>query len=192
MLLTRKGLSYTCRMAFPFSVSGSFVVRAAADTTGIQKLLMAETEALLWKRSDDVSIEGQTIFSRPSFMAWFTAPGTNWHPMVPFDEVRVTISGDSSEAIVRYEFSTRRILKIVACGTAGLAGFVEITSFGSEGVVNAMPKALGGAALLFAWLFGANYSVGALRGPRWLRRHLRTTAMMSGNDDEMQTAGHIA
>ncbi len=122
-------------MAFPFSVSGSFIIRAAPETTRIQKLLVSQTEALLWKRSDDVSIEGQTIISRPSFMAWFTAPGTNWHPMVPFDEVRVTISGDSSEAIVRYEFSTLRILKIVACATVGLVGFAEITSVGSEGVV---------------------------------------------------------
>ena len=92
--------------------------------------------------------------------------------MVPFDVVRLTVSGSESEAVVDYDLSTRRILWIVSAMSVGVALFVLLTSVGHEG----MPAAAGNAAklagLAFALLFGMNFLLGWLNGPRWLRRNL--------------------
>lgn len=160
-------------MPFPVSITGRFYVARGERAGDIRAQVIEEASELLGKRSDDVEIEQRTVVSRPSFMAWLTAPGSNWHPMVPFDVVRLTVSGSESDAIVDYDLSTRRMLWIVSAMATAVALFVLITSVGNEGMRAAADTAAKLAALAFGWLFGMNFLFGWLRGPRWLRRNLR-------------------
>jgi len=93
--------------------------------------------------------------------------------MVPFDVVRLTVSGSETEAVVDYNLSTRRMLWIVTAMAFAVALFVLLTSIGHEGMRAAAGTAAKLAALAFAWLFGMNFLFGWLNGPRWLRRNLR-------------------
>lgn len=161
-------------MPFPVSITGRFYVARGDRADDVRAQVIKEASELLGKRSDDVEIEQCTVVSRPSFIAWFTAPGSNWHPMVPFDVVRLTVSGSESEAIVDYDLSTRRMLWIVSAMATAVALFVLITSIGNEGMRAAADTAAKLAALAFGWLFGMNFLFGWLRGPRWLRRNLRS------------------
>lgn len=163
-------------MPFPISIRGHFTLHRQTESGDIRPPLIEAAADLLWKRSDDVQVEDNTVLSRPSFLAWFTAPGTNWHPMGPVDQVRLTIAGQDSEAVVAYELSTRRMLWTVTAMICGLTSFLVLTSFRHEGPVVALGSATKLAPVAFAWLFGANYLLGWWRAPRWLRRNLRKAA----------------
>ena len=121
--------------------------------------------------SDNVEVTEQTITAQPSFLAWFSA-GSNWHPMVPFDNMKITIGGTEAEAIVSYELSTVRMLRIVGLMSLGVIVFVEATSLKREGLLADLGTALEFAAGAFGWLFGMNYIFGWIRRPRWLKAHL--------------------
>lgn len=159
-------------MAFPLSVTGRFHVAREARAGDIRTHVIEEVSDLLSQRSDDVEVEQQTVISRPSFMAWFTAPGTNMHPMVPFDVVRLTVSGTEAEAVVNYDLSTCRMLWIVIAMSVSVGLFILAASVGHEGMRIAAGTAAKFSVVAFAWLFGMNFLSGWLRGPRWLRRNL--------------------
>lgn len=134
--------------------------------------MIDKAQDVLWERSDHVEIVGQSVVSKPSFGAWFTAPGGRWHPMVPFDVVRITVTGTEGEAIISYELSTRQMLLIVGIMALIIVIGAEVASIGHEGPLAALSSGLEIAAGAFAWLFGVNFVLGWIRGPRWLRKKL--------------------
>jgi hypothetical protein len=158
-------------MPFPVSVRGEFVVIRSAGHSDIRAFVIAQAENLLSTRSDNVTVTGQSVISRPGLLAWwFTGP--NWHSMAPFDQVKLIVSGTAAEAVVAYELSTRRMFRIVGLMSLFIFIFVEATSFERDGPVAALSFAMKAAAGAFVWLFGMNFLIGLVRGPRWLRAHL--------------------
>jgi hypothetical protein len=94
--------------------------------------VIEKAQDALWERSDHVEIEGQSVISNPSFGAWFTAPGGRSHPMVPFDDVRITVTGDEAEAVISYELSTHRMLLVVGMMASIIVIGGEVASIGHE------------------------------------------------------------
>ena len=159
-------------MPFPVSVRGTFVVSRSAGYVDVRSAVILKAEELLATRSDRVEVVDQTVVSRPSFFASFTAPGSNWHPMVPFDVITLRVSGSEAEAVVAYALSTRRILRIVGFMALSMVIIIEAASIGHGGPIAALGTALKVAIGAFTWLFGMNFMLGWIRGPRWLRLHL--------------------
>jgi hypothetical protein len=157
-------------MPFPVSVRGEFAVIRSAGHIDIRAFLIAQAENLLSTRSDNVKVTGQSVISRPSLLAWWFSP--NWHSMAPFDQVKLIVSGTAAEAVVAYELSTRRMLRIAGLMSLFIFIFVEATSFGRDGPVAALSFAMKAAVGAFTWLFGMNFLIGLVRGPRWLRARL--------------------
>jgi hypothetical protein len=158
-------------MPFPFSIRGSFSIPRIDKIDDVSLHLLEQAEALLSVHSDSVRVVEQTVFSRPRIGAWFFSYGGSWHPMVPFDNITLTISGTSSVACVGYILSTRRMLWIVLCMIAVVIIF-GAASFQQETFVDTVAGQIKFAAVMFFWLFGMNYLLGMVRGPKWLQNEL--------------------
>lgn len=92
--------------------------------------------------------------------------------MVPFDDVRITVTGDETGAVISYELSTRRMLLLVGMMALLIVIGEGVASIGHEQPLAAVIGGLKLAAGAFAWLFGMNFLLGWIRGPRWLQRKL--------------------
>ncbi len=158
-------------MPFPVSIRGQFAVVRSSAHSDARASVVSEAEDLFATRSDNVEVIGQTVTAQPSFLAWFSA-GSNWHPMIAFDNMKITVTGTETEAIVFYELSTVRMLSIVGLMSCGVIVFVEATSLKWGGPLANLGTALEFAAGAFSWLFGVNFVLGWIRGPRWLKANL--------------------
>jgi hypothetical protein len=160
-------------VAFPTSINGRFSIPQVSAGTDVRMQILEQASILLGSSSDDVTTFENTIFSKPSFTAWFFSYGNNWHPMVPFDNITLTISGTPSLAFIDYTLSTKRMLWIVS-GMIALGMVLAVCSSSLESL-SATVLDLGKFALwAFTLLFGGNYLLGLFRGPDWLHSKLLT------------------
>lgn len=159
-------------MPFPVSIRGRFRIARSVGCEDVTASVIEKAKDTLWELSDHVEIVEQSIISTPSLAAWFTAPGGRSHPMVPFDDVRLTVTGDETEAVVTYDLSTHRMLIIVGMMAVIIVVGGEVASIGHQPPLAALDGGLKFAAGAFAWLFGVNFLLGWIRGPRWLRKKL--------------------
>jgi hypothetical protein len=157
-------------------IRGDFEVTVAGQDGDVRELLAEAAKGLVAERFDDVRLERHTITARRRFTDWINTPAGDWHPLAAFDEVRLTVSGNEIDATVEYELSSRHLLWFtVAFAFVGIC-FVEVTSIGHEGPLAAIPIAASFVAFAFVMLFGVNFLIAWLRGPRWLRAELRKAA----------------
>lgn len=151
-------------MPFPVSITGKIEIPRESMLAGDLELLKRRAVEILEMLTDSVTEEGMTVRSSPHLQDIFQGKVRNWHPMVAFDDIDLEITQSFYGTFVNYRFSTSFIFRFVTCFSA------IFFLFGASGRTWIEGAKL--AVLSFGWVFGMNYLLGWLRGPRWLRKQL--------------------
>ncbi len=151
-------------MPFPISVAGTIEIPRESILSGDIQLLKRRTVEALELLTDTVTEDGMTVRSRPHVQEMFRRKVGNWHPMVAFDDIDVEIVNSFSGTVINYRFSITFALRFVAVGSVMFFLFGAMAHSWLEGARL--------AGMAFGWVFGVNYLLGWLRGPRWLKRQL--------------------
>ena len=162
-------------MTFPVSVEGKFFIEHPGVSGGSTTALVEIARVVLLDEFRNAEVNESTIVSRSYFAQWFVSG--NWHAMVPFDEVTLTLSPANGGVLIRYTLSTRRMFHIVSMMTVVAIAFLYPGDATNLSPIDIMELMITNLALIFGWLFGGNYALGMVRGPRWLREKLTAQAV---------------
>jgi hypothetical protein len=153
-------------MAFPFSISGQFVI--PAGESAVQDAILRATDALR-EVSDSVGHSHDRVWSRPQLLALFSRQRGGRNPTFFFDRIDLQFRETGSEVEVTYHFAIRRFCAVIAGGAALLGVFAAAVG-GGPWVSRLLRGALM-AVVAWSFLFGMNYSFSA-EAPDWLKRRL--------------------
>lgn len=159
-------------MPFPTSVGGQFGLQAAEDID-VPALTRDRTESLFARQgtSSVVSV-GRTITWRRPFMQSFRMGivHSSFDPVGSFNEIRFTVSGASSQAVVTYECDTRELLGASAVLSAVMS--LLASTMGHSDLPTRIAIGAVVASIMFTWLFGASYVFASSCAPDWIEDRL--------------------
>lgn len=147
---------------FLWSVTGRVrLPNALSDAAALERV-----EAMLRQQHKPVTERGANhlVFCEP-LQGWLTRRGSNWATLLLMDRGRIWTDHDLEGRALRYEFGAPRafVFCLVAC-----ALFCAFSS-----AVSGLRGGLVDGAIAFAWLYGANAALAAIRVPLLFRRAIR-------------------
>ncbi len=151
-------------MPFPVSITGKIEIPRESMLSGDLELLKRRAVETLEMLTDSVTEAGMTVRSSPHLQDMFQGKIGDWHPMVAIDDVDLEITQSFSGTFINYRLSTTFVFRLV---TSFSVIFFLFGALGHSWVEGAKL-----AGLAFGWVFGTNYLLSWLRGPRWLRKQL--------------------
>jgi hypothetical protein len=153
-------------MAFPFSISGQFVIPAGHSS--VQDAVLRAYYALR-EVSDSVGHSHDRVWSRPQLLALFSRPRGGGNPTFFCDRIDLHFRETESGIEVTYRFDTRNLCTLIVAG-ASIVGFF-VAAGGPGPWVSRLWRGALVTAVGWLWAFGMNYSVSA-EAPDWLKRRL--------------------